>query len=494
MNKDTISFDVGTNFDYKLFDIVEQSDPKHSITSFYGKLRYDGLPGGRAAAIVPNLTFDEFAAYVAECNKCDIQFNYLINPIGLDQNELDPVEGKKLRDFIHKCYDIGVRAFTLNSPILIKYVKRTFPDVFVTLGLYAYPTNIQHLEYWRSWGVDEITLDHSFNRKFDLLRKVLTQYKDTDLHLRLIANNLCIRECPYKLAHACFTGHTEPECVSMDYTLVNCIYRKVTTPSAIISSEWIRPEDIHYYRELAEETGNRHLCIKLVDRTRPTTFIERVIKAYMAEKYEGNLLDIVNWPETKNISALAGAGAPAGGPPAGMPAGGPPPGFMGAGGPPAGMPAGGPPPGFMGAGGPPAGMPAGGPPPGFMGAGGPPAGMPAGGPPMGPPPGTPKMRFMERLKPEAMMAYGRTMSFPKLYVDNTKLDGFIEHFIKANNCDKTLCANNMVEPGQTAENMCTHCSVWAKKVVNYDEAEVAQWKEVAGSILRGIEDGSIYHD
>ena len=104
------------------------------------------------------------------------------------------------------------------------------------------------------------------------------------------------------------------------------------------------------------------------------------------------------------------------------------------------------------------------------------------------------MRFMERLKPESMMAYGRTMNFPKLYVDNTKLDGFIEHFIKANNCDKTLCANNMVEPGQTAENMCTHCTRWAEKVVSYDEAEVAQWKEVAGSILRGIEDGSIYRD
>ena len=100
MNTDSISFDVGTNFDYKLFDIIEQYDPKHSITSIYGKLRYDGLPGGRAAAIVPNLTFDEFAAYVAECTKRGIQFNYLINPIGLDQNELDPVEGKKLRDFI----------------------------------------------------------------------------------------------------------------------------------------------------------------------------------------------------------------------------------------------------------------------------------------------------------------------------------------------------------------------------------------------------------
>ncbi len=442
---DSISFDVGTNFDYKLFDIIEQFDPKHSITSLYGKLRYDGLPGGRAAAIVPNLTFDEFAAYVAECRKRDLDFNYLINPIGLDQNELDPVEGKKLRDFIHKCYDIGIRSFTLNSPILIKYVKNNFPDIFVTLGLYAYPTNIQHIEYWRSWGVDEITLDHSFNRKFDLLRKVLKQYKDTDLHLRLIANNLCIRECPYKLAHACFTGHTEPECISMDYSLVNCIYRKVTTPSAIISSEWIRPEDVHYYRELAEETGNRNLAIKLVDRTRPTTFIGRVIEAYMTQKYDGNLLDIVNWPEAKNISALSGTNA--GGPPAGMPAGGPPPGFMG-----------------------------------------------AGGPPMGPPPGTPKMRFMDKLKPESMMAYGRTMNFPHIHVDNTKLDGFLEHFIKCNNCDKTLCANNMVEPGQKVDNMCTYCTEWAKKVVTYDEAEVAQWKECASGILRGIETGSIYRD
>ncbi len=548
MNQDSISFDLGCNFDYKLFDFVDQYDKKHSITSFFGKLKHDGLPGGRTASIIPDFSLDQLADYVKECQKRDITFNYLINPLSMDQNEIDPVVGKQIRDFIHQMYDMGIRAFTLNSPILIKYVKREFKDVFVTLGLYAYPTTIQHIEYWRNWGVDEITLDHGFNRRFDLLRKLLTQYKDTDLHLRVIANNLCLRECPFRLAHGCFVGHSDPDRFSMDYSLVNCAYKKVTHPAAILTAEFIRPEDVHFYRELAEETGNKHFSIKLIDRTRTTDFLHRVVKGYMEESYDGNLLDIVNWPQAKTIATrpdekdpllAEGAGAPPTG--AGAPAGAPP---MGAGGPPrpgepeewgkahgitappagmppfgAGAPAGAPP---MGAGGPPTGMPAGGPPPWVMegrpprpgepeewgkahGITAPPAGMPAGGPPpwaagingqppIGPPPGAPIMRWMERLKPEAMMRYGRTMHLPKLYVDNKKLDGFLEHFINNNNCASSLCVNDILEEGQTAPNACAHCSNWAKKVISYDEAEVAQWKELCSSVLQSLEDGSIYFE
>lgn len=494
MNQDSISFDLGCNFDYKLFDFVDEYDKKHAITSFFGKLKHDGLPGGRTASIIPDFTLDQFADYVKECTKRDITFNYLINPLSMDQNEIDPVVGKQIRDFIHNMYDLGIRAFTLNSPILIKYVKREFKDVFVTLGLYAYPTTIQHIEYWRNWGVDEITLDHGFNRRFDFLRKLLTQYKDTDLHLRVIANNLCLRECPFRLAHGCFVGHSDPEKFSMDYSLVNCAYKKVTHPAAILTAEFIRPEDVHFYRELAEETGNKHFSIKLIDRTRTTDFLHKVVKGYMTESYDGNLLDIVNWPRAKTIATRPdqaglengpqGAPAGAGAPPMG--AGAPP---MGAGAPPMGMPAGGPPPWIMegraprpgeaeewakahGITAPPAGMPP-------MGAGGPPAGVP-------------QMRWMERLKPEAMMAYGRTMHLPKLYVDNKKLDGFLEHFINNNNCANSLCVNDILETGETAPNACAHCSSWAKKVISYDEAEVAQWKELCSGVLQSIEDGSIY--
>lgn len=434
MNQDSISFDLGCNFDYKLFDYIDKYDKKHAITSFFGKLKHDGLPGGRTASIIPDFTLDQLSDYVKECHKRDIAFNYLINPLSMDQNELDPVVGKKLRDFIHTIYDLGIRALTLNSPVLIKYVKREFKDMFVTLGLYAYPSTIQHIEYWRNWGVDEITLDHGFNRKFDVLRNLLTQYKDTDLHLRVIANNLCLRECPFRLAHGCFVGHSDPEKFSMDYSLINCAYKKVTHPAAILTAEFIRPEDVHYYRELAEETGNNKFSIKLIDRTRTTDFLHNVIRGYMEESYDGNLLDLVNWPMDKTINNIPVNGK---------------------------------------------------------------EGCTSKNiPPMGtgcPPKDVPPMRWAENLKPEAMMAYGKTMHLPKVYVDNKKLDGFLDHFINNNNCANSLCASDILEDGQKAPNACAYCSTWAKKVISYDEAEVTQWKELCGNVLKNIEDISIYN-
>ena len=503
-----VKYDVGTNFDYKLFDIVKECDKDHRIKNFYGKLKQDGLPGGRATSIIPELSDNDFVKYIKDCNDLGITFNYLINPLCMGQSEYDPVVGNNIRATLHKLYDMGVRYFTINSPSLIKYVKKEFKDVQVTLGLYAYPISIQQIEYWRNWGVDELTLDHSFNRNFDALRNVMKTYKDSDFGMRIIANNFCLKECPYRLTHGSFVGHSDPTAISMDYSLINCTYRKIKNPKAMLTAEWVRPEDIHYYEELAEETGYKNFSVKLVDRTRATAFIERVVRAYLAESYEGNLLDILNWPETKNMfpNSAAPAGGPAGAPPAGMPAGGPPAGMgMPAGGPPAGMgmPAGGPPMGMgMPAGGPPMGMgmPAGGPPMGMgMPAGGPPMGMgmPAGGPPMGmpaggPPPGVPRIRFMEYMNMTFAPIYGRVMNFPKIYIDNKKLDGFMEHFYKHNNCANSLCAGTIIEDGMKCDHACDRCGSWAEKVISYDKDEVEAWMKVAETLLDGLPSGAQY--
>ena len=424
MAQDIITFDVGTNFDYRLFDIVKQYDTNHSIKSFYGKLRRDGLPGGRACAIIPEFTMDEFEQYVKTCTENGITFNYLINPLSLDGNVIDPEVGKKIRDFIHTIYDIGVRAITLNSPELVHYVHNNFPDMFITLGLYAYPSKPMHIESWRRWGVNEITLDHSFNRRFGMLRKLMRMYKDTDLHLRIIANNLCLRECPFRLTHGCFVGHTDPDKTTMDYSLINCCYHKVNQPGRFLSSEWVRPDDVHYYRELAEEEGFKNLSLKLVDRTRSTDFIENVVKAYMAEHYDGNLLDILNYPNTRN-----------------------------------------------------------------MGHRDEPAKSPAGGAVNT---GRPQLRYAELMKPDILPEFGRTMSFPEIYIDNRAMDGFIEHFINGSNCDENVCSTCVAEGEKLGEGVCGFCEAWAKKAVSYDVEKVEQWKAVASDLIRKIEDGTLY--
>ena len=429
-------YDVGTNFDQKLFDIIKDADKNNRIKNVYGKLRADGLPGGRNTATIPDLTDDQFAQYIKDCIANNVTFNYLINPLCMGQSEIDPEQGKNIRDTIHRMYDIGVRYFTINSPSLIKYVKKEFSDVQVTLGLYAYPVTIQQVEYWRNWGVDEITLDHSFNRNFELLRKLMLNYKDTDFAMRVIANNFCLKECPYRLTHGSFVGHADPEKLSMDYSLINCTYRKVSNPKAMLTSEWIRPEDVHYYDELMEETGYKNFSLKLVDRIRSTEFLENVIRAYCGESYDGNLLDIINWPTGKNVKMPAGNMPPVGGPPASMPSGMPP-------------------------------------------VGGPPAGLPP-------------MRHAEKMNPAYLAKYGRTMAFPKMYIDNKKLDGFFEHFVKNNNCANSVCAGTMVEDGKNCSYACNHCGVWAEKAISFNKEEVEQWKAVASEMISDIEKGSMY--
>lgn len=426
-----VKYDVGTNFDYKLFDIIKENDKDHRIKNVYGKLKNDGLQGGRSTSIIPELTMDQFADYVKACKENDLTFNYLINPLCMDQNELDPDKGKAMRDFIHNAYDAGVRYFTINSPTLIKYVKNEFKDVFITLGLYAYPVTIQQVEYWRNWGVDEITLDHSFNRNFDLLRKTLKFYKDSDFSLRLIANNFCLKECIFRLNHGSFCSHSEREKLSMDFNLINCTYRKVSNPKAMLTSEWIRPEDILYYEELAEETGNKNFSLKLVDRTRSTEFIGNVIKAYTSESYDGNLLDIINWPNTKSMLFVSKMGGELAGKP-------PVPSANGA------------------------------------------------------PPQLPPTRFAERMDKSFLPKYGRTMNFPNIYIDNKKLDGFIDHFINHNNCANSLCAGTIIEDGRECSYACDYCGKWAEKVISYNKEEVDNWLSVASEVLSALQCGGMY--
>jgi hypothetical protein len=57
---------------------------------------------------------------------------------------------------------------------------------------------------------------------------------------------------------------------------------------------------------LAADVGNEDFTLKLVERTRSTAFILNVVEAYLAESYDGNLLDILNWLRKKHLSRLPG--------------------------------------------------------------------------------------------------------------------------------------------------------------------------------------------
>ena len=75
-----------------------------------------------------------------------------------------------------------------------------------------------------------------------------------------------------------------------------CNYLILLEPWRIISSCWIRPEDLHYYRESGVNS------IKLSERSAKTDFLLRVVEAYSQEKFEGNLMDLFI-DESKRLSS-----------------------------------------------------------------------------------------------------------------------------------------------------------------------------------------------
>lgn len=300
-----MNYDLAMNFDMALLDYIEEHDTKLQVTSMFGKLKEDYIGGGRSSSTLPEVSKDELQTIVNRCNRMGIKFNYLMNPMCIANKDVISDSHHMLLDFIGEIHEMGIPAITVNSPYLCEIIKQQYPDMWITIGLYAMVTGIQQIDYWIRLGADEITLPHAMNRDFEMLEHVLSAFRNTNVNFRLIANNACLHDCPFAVNHANGVSHSSAADGKgnnkyIDYNILNCYRRKVLKPVHLICSDWIRPEDVHYYDELCEKTGNRNLIIKLVERSKGTEFLSNVLQAFLDEKYEGNLRELFNWVDTGN--------------------------------------------------------------------------------------------------------------------------------------------------------------------------------------------------
>ena len=116
--------------------------------------------------------------------------------------------------------------------------------------------------------------------------------------MRVIANAICLHGCPFLISHGAGQAHASQEghasCGAyLDCNAFMCMLLKFRAPYRLIASDWIRPEDAHYYEELCDRVGYKRFSLKLLERTRDTAFLCRVVEAYVDERYDGNLIDIL---------------------------------------------------------------------------------------------------------------------------------------------------------------------------------------------------------
>ena len=194
---------------------------------------------------------------------------------------------KRVTALLTKLGALGVHRVTVSTPFILELVKRRFPEFKVRVGIYAQVDTPRRARFWEELGADAITLESfSINRDF---RRLAAVRRSVSCDLQLIANHVCLPNCPLQSYHQNGFAHAsgDTDALFIDYCFMRCSRLRLTDPSLFIKSAWIRPEDITAYEAMGYTT------FKLLERGIPSAELLRRVKAYSARRFTGNLAGLL---------------------------------------------------------------------------------------------------------------------------------------------------------------------------------------------------------
>jgi len=280
-----MKFSVACNFDPRLVEAIRE----YPVYEVYGKMTSDVAGGGRASFTLPQVGRKKLKNYVRQVHQARMGFNYLLNASCLGNAEFTRSGQRDLRRLLDWLAELGVDSVTLNHPLLLKMVKKSYPFK-IRIGVFAAVNTVQRARFWEEEGADCICLeDITVNRDFQLLSRMRESVK---CDLQLLVNNSCFYSCWMSNAHMNMLSHASQSKHGnrgffLDYCVMRCSRDKLKDPVNYIRASWIRPEDLAHYRKIGYEN------FKIVERNSTTSLLKLRVRAYTRGQYRGNLLDLV---------------------------------------------------------------------------------------------------------------------------------------------------------------------------------------------------------
>jgi collagenase-like PrtC family protease len=198
--------------------------------------------------------------------------------------------------------ELGVKAITIANPLYVSKVSGKFPNIEISASVLGDIDCVQRAVIFRKVGADIISPDVNINRDLGLLKDIK---EATGAELKLLVNEGCLYKCPFRKFHFNATSHASREpgrfigkVIFADFFGFGFqVIRE--DPSQLLKSCWIRPEDLRGYSEITS-------YFKIVGRAQLKSFVIRAAKAYLEEKWNGDLLDIISGC-SKRFSLKVGA-------------------------------------------------------------------------------------------------------------------------------------------------------------------------------------------
>ncbi len=223
-------------------------------------------------------SLNEIEALVDAASKKKVTLEVALNsPCGIE-NTTNYIYWKKIRDYLKDLEGIGVGGIIASHPFIMSEVKDS-TNMQLTASAICEIQSCRSAVYYENIGADVLVPSMNCNYNIDLLldmKKVLKRAK-----IRLMVNEHCLGDCPWRRFHHNHYAHSSN---AFDYHL-KCKKVYWNNPHLLLTNSVIRPEDLHHYEQITNE-------FKIVGRQVPTDALANVIRAYDAEQYDGNYIEL----------------------------------------------------------------------------------------------------------------------------------------------------------------------------------------------------------
>lgn len=265
-------------------------DSERKVTAVFGCRQQQIIGHGRAPDDVPAVTDEQIIRHSAVSRRSGLEFLYLLNG-RCDHLQIEAPEVRSQLiadiDWIVQC--VRATSVVVADQRVARMVRSRYSRdvVGIRVSTIAAVMRPEDLEPWLPLDIDGVVLHHDVARDFDLLQHFATTLKTQapETHIELLLNESCLHGCASRDAHYARLART-----SLGYIegfQQNCNLPKFQDPSLLLSANWIRPEDVTFYRSL----GIRRF--KVAGREMSAPWLDRAVHAYVNGSYRGNLVDLL---------------------------------------------------------------------------------------------------------------------------------------------------------------------------------------------------------
>ncbi len=285
-------FSMPADFKTKTIDGYDELNREYKdsrIVETYGQLTVGSVVNsGRAIGMISNVDYTTLETYVDYSRRKGIEFSYTLNPSCMGNVEFSPGGIARLKGFLGNLINIGITSFTLTSPALIELVRSMDLKLKLKASAICEIMTPDKALFYKELGMERIVVDPDITRDFNKLKQIVGVFGD---HVELIVNNVCYKNCAYKMFHYNHEAHDTPGNTYQtihDYYYHRCHMQKAKDLKNVIRLNWVRPEDLEYYRQVGIDyfkiQGRQN-----VEKGDPL----KAVEAYMKESYQGNLFDLI---------------------------------------------------------------------------------------------------------------------------------------------------------------------------------------------------------